>query len=77
MDYEFFKQYLLTHKNILIIETIMGFCEVLGLIFIVLKLLGVTQVATWSWWWVTSPLWIGLIIDILVYLFASSRARRW
>lgn len=77
MNYEFFKQYLLTHKNILIIETIMGFCEVLGLIFIVLKLLGVTQVATWSWWWVTSPLWIGLIIDILVYLFASSRARRW
>lgn len=77
MNYDFFKQYLLTHKNILIIETIMGFCEVLGLIFIVLKLLGVTQVATWSWWWVTSPLWIGLIIDILVYLFASSRARRW
>lgn len=77
MNYEFFKQYLLTHNNILIIETIMGFCEVLGLIFIVLKLLGVTQVATWSWWWVTSPLWIGLIIDILVYLFASSRARRW
>lgn len=77
MNYEFFKQYLLTHKNILIIETIMGFCEVLGLIFIVLKLLGVTQVATWSWWWVTSPLWIGLIIDLLVFLFASSRARRW
>lgn len=26
------------------------------LIFLVLKLIGVID---WSWWWVTSPLWIG------------------
>ena len=37
----------------------MGFCSVLTLIFITLKLLGTI---TWSWWWVLSPLWIPLAI---------------
>ena len=32
---------------------------VLFLIFLVLKLTGVIA---WSWWWVTCPLWIGLVI---------------
>jgi len=41
-----------------------------GLVFIVflfLKLAGMGRVATWSWWWVTSPLWIpfGIILAIL------------
>lgn len=36
-----------------------------GLIFIVflfLKLAEIGQVANWSWWWVTSPLWIPLAL---------------
>lgn len=41
-----------------------------GLIFIVflfLKLAEIGQVADWSWWWVTSPLWIpiALVLGIL------------
>ena len=35
-----------------------GIGTVLFLIFLTLKLAGIGQVATWSWWWVTSPLWI-------------------
>ena len=37
---------------------------ILFLIFLVLKLCGVI---TWSWWWVTAPLWggIALILAIL------------
>lgn len=31
-----------------------GICTVLFLIFLVLKLTGTI---TWSWWWVTAPLW--------------------
>lgn len=31
-----------------------GFCGLLTLIFITLKL---THVIDWSWWWVTVPLW--------------------
>ena len=34
-------------------------CITLGLIFIVLKLLGVI---TWSWLWVLSPFWIPFVI---------------
>lgn len=32
----------------------------LGVVFVVLKLLGITAVASWSWWWVTLPLWGGI-----------------
>lgn len=28
------------------------------IVFLVLKLTGTNPVAAWSWWWVTSPLWI-------------------
>lgn len=37
----------------------------LGLIFIVLKLLGII---TWSWLWVLSPFWIPFVIGIVVIL---------
>jgi len=32
---------------------------IIFLIFLTLKLAEVGAVATWSWWWVTCPLWIG------------------
>jgi len=36
---------------------------VLFLVFLVLKL---CNVITWSWWWVTSPLWVcGFIIFVI------------
>jgi hypothetical protein len=35
----------------------MGIGMVLFIVFLVLKL---TDVINWSWWWVTSPLWIPL-----------------
>ena len=47
-------------------------CINLGLIFIVLKLLGVI---TWSWLWVLSPFWIpfviGIILIILLIIFGK------
>ena len=36
-----------------------GFCGLLTIVFIVLKL---TNVIAWSWVWVLSPLWIGLAL---------------
>ena len=39
-----------------------GIGTVIFLIFLVLKLAGVGEVATWSWWWVTSPLWIPIVL---------------
>lgn len=44
-----------------------GFCGLLTIVFIVLKL---TEVINWSWVWVLSPLWIdfGLaVIMIVIY----------
>ena len=37
----------------------LSFSSVLFLVFLVLKL---TNVIDWSWWWVTAPLWIPIII---------------
>jgi hypothetical protein len=39
---------------------------ILFLIFLTLKLAGIGEVATWSWWWVTSPLWIPLVFVLLI-----------
>lgn len=40
----------------------LGVCDILGIVFIILKLVGVI---TWSWWWVLAPFWIPLAIVIL------------
>ena len=40
-----------------------NFFTLLGLTFIILKLTGVI---TWSWWFVTLPLWGGIAIYLLI-----------
>lgn len=45
----------------------LGILDVLALIFIVLKLLGIVE---WSWWWVLAPWWIPALI-ICVCAFAN------
>jgi hypothetical protein len=45
-----------------------GIGTILFLIFLTLKLAGVGRVAYWSWWWVTSPLWIPLVLAIAIVL---------
>jgi hypothetical protein len=47
-----------------------GLSTVLFLIFLTLKLASIGQVATWSWWWVTSPLWIPVVIVLGVAVIA-------
>lgn len=43
----------------------------LGILFVALKLIGVTEVATWSWLWVLAPFWLGLAILLGVMLIAG------
>lgn len=42
-----------------------GLDAILFITFLVLKL---THVIDWSWWWVTSPLWIPFAIVIVVVI---------
>ena len=44
-----------------------GFCGLLTIAFIVLKL---CNVITWSWVWVLCPLWIGFALAVLIILIA-------
>lgn len=41
-----------------------------GVLFIVFLILKLCHAIDWSWWWVTSPLWIpiGLLIIIVVII---------
>jgi len=45
----------------------MTFPTVLFVVFLVLKLTGYIA---WSWWWVTAPLWCGLLLGALVFFGA-------
>lgn len=47
---------------------------VLFLIFLVLKL---THTINWSWWWVTSPLWIAAAVVLFCSLVEDDRRERY
>lgn len=46
-----------------------GICGLMFILLLTLKLIGISPVATWSWWWVTAPLW-GPTALVLVILAA-------
>ena len=56
-----------------------------GLLFIAFLILKLCNIITWSWWWVTAPLWMPLAFVIVVSIIcvlvlAISEAienRRW
>lgn len=45
-----------------------NFISLLTLVFIVLKL---CKVINWSWWWVLSPFWLGLALNILIIVIIA------
>lgn len=53
-----------------------GFAGLLAIVFIVLKL---TKVITWSWWWVTCPLWlpwaIAIVVAVIYFIFLLIKER--
>jgi hypothetical protein len=46
-----------------------GFCGLLTIVFIVLKLLGYIN---WSWWWVLAPMWIPISILLTIAAVAAT-----
>lgn len=53
-----------------------GVCGLMFILFLTLKLVGIAPVSTWSYWWVTAPLWAPLAIVLaiigVVVLIASA-----
>jgi len=47
-----------------------GLCGMVFIVFLFLKLAEMGTVATWSWWWVTSPLWLplGIVLSVIVVM---------
>lgn len=41
----------------------LGVFDVVGIVFITLKLL---RVIDWSWWWVLSPLWASIVLIFIM-----------
>lgn len=48
-------------------STSIGLGTIIFLIFLVMKLAKIGDVANWSWWWVTSPLWIPILLGITIF----------
>jgi len=48
-----------------------GFLGLLTIVFITLKLTGYIA---WSWWWVLSPLWLGFVVVITIFLIIATIA---
>jgi len=40
------------------------------LLFIVFMTLKLTGFIAWSWWWVTAPIWAGLVIALAILVIA-------
>lgn len=49
-----------------------GISGAVFIVFLTLKLIGSEPVASWSWWWVTSPLWIPLGIVFAFFAVAAA-----
>ena len=56
-----------------------------GLLFIAFLILKLCNVITWSWWWVTAPLWIPVafvLVVLIIYIIvlaicAAIENHRW
>lgn len=46
-------------------------CSFSTLLFIVFLVLKLTDVVDWSWWWVTSPLWIPIGVGIILFALSA------
>ena len=54
-------------------QTDISLSIILFIVFLILKL---TNVIDWSWWWITSPLWIGAILAIIalvIFLITANK----
>lgn len=41
---------------------------ILGILFVVMKVMGLGEVAAWSWWAVTSPIWGYVLLSLATFV---------
>ena len=41
-------------------------CGSAFIVLMTLKIVGVAPVASWSWWWITAPLWIWFAVGAVI-----------
>lgn len=60
-------------KNVTVKSGI-SFSALFFLVLFILKVCGIGSVATWSWWWITAPLWgpLALVVAIVIIVFLFS-----
>jgi hypothetical protein len=51
-----------------------GFCGLLAILFIGLKLGGVID---WSWWWVLAPIWVPFALIVVVFIVGVGMVAAW
>jgi uncharacterized membrane protein len=50
-----------------------------GILFIIFLILKLTNNITWSWWWVTAPIWVPIVlvlVGLLLLGFATYLRRK-
>lgn len=45
-----------------------GGVGLMGLLFVVFLVLKLTKVISWSWWWITAPLWVPVAIGLTIVI---------
>jgi len=40
--------------------------DVSMMVFVAFLILKLTDAITWSWWWVTSPIWIPIVLMLII-----------
>lgn len=45
---------------------------ILWIVLFILKINGLGIVATWNWWWVSSPIWIPIVLLVFLFLYTMT-----
>jgi len=57
---------------LIVCTSILMLDKAIFLTFLVLKL---TEYITWSWWWITSPLWITILSSMSILIFQATNKK--
>jgi hypothetical protein len=45
--------------------------DLMNILFLIFLILKITKNISWSWWWVTAPIWMPILLDIMYAILLS------